>query len=744
MPSARLQAGRIQLSAQPWNVADAEAFETKSAGKAFEAAQETIEISLPLGRDAPEWNEFSPALYRLQVTLTTDDKSCADLREVDFGLRQFSTEGSQFVINGQKVLLRGKHDACVFPLTGYAPMDVESWTRILRIAKDWGINHYRFHSWCPPQAAFAAADIVGIYLQPELPFWGSLSAPPPGSEVDVELRHADGNAAARTDYILMEGRNIMKAYANHASFVMFALGNELSGDRKAMRAMIEEIRKVDDRPLCAEGSNNFLWAPSLAPGDDFWTTNQTGGHYKAGCYFPDGRDKAVRGSFPAHTKGHVNNRHPSSNFDYHKAIEDVPVPVIGHEIGQYQVYPNFDEIVKYTGVLAPRNFEIYRERLTEAGMLDQWRDFFHASGALSLICYREEIETAMRTPGIGGFQLLDLQDFPGQGTALVGMLDAFMDSKGLITPQRWREFCGPRVPLLRMKKYDWTCSENFQAKVEFSNFGPKALHQVELKWRLLDDSGKCHRSGSLNPVDLPQGQLTEVGEISFPLRSFNQATSLTLIIGTEDGQARNRYRIWVYPDEAPLGIPDGLMVTRSFDERVERALAAGRNVFLCVDSQSLPQSIPGAFQPDFWCYPMFKKYDPPGTLGLLIDDKHPALASFPTSKHSDWQWFPIVRHGCAMILDEAPDGFRPIIQVIDNFERNHKLALAFEAKVGDGRLFVCSGAIFNQPQSPASRQLLSSILAYLGSDKFEPNQLLSLEVVSRILDRAVPVSVNFN
>ena len=73
-----------------------------------------------------------------------------------------------------------------------------------------------------------------------------------------------------------------------------------------------------------------------------------------------------------------------------EAHELAAVPVIVHEMGQWCVYPNFDEIKKYTGPLKPKNFEIFRDSLAAHGMLDQWRDFLRASGKLQALCYKEE------------------------------------------------------------------------------------------------------------------------------------------------------------------------------------------------------------------------------------------------------------------------------------------------------------------------------------------------------------------
>jgi hypothetical protein len=726
--------GTIKVSAGLWNCPDAQPGRTPEITAGFGPADLTVEAHLPLGPGARTWDEFSPALYRLRVDLTTEagGRRATDLRETDFGLREFGRKGTQFTINGKTIFLRGKHDACVFPLTGYAPLAVDEWVRVLRIAKSYGINHYRFHTWCPPEAAHAAADIAGIYMQPELPNWNSLGGLPRNVEGDVELRGEATSGTRHYDFLQAEGRRILQAYGNHPSFVMFALGNELSGSRETMAALVAGFRRFDPRPLYAQGSNNFLRAPTLAPGDDYWTTTLTGGSYSAGTYFPDTRNRRVRGSFPVHSIGHLNNRLPASDYDYRKAIRDVPVPVIGHETGQFQVSPDFREISKYTGVLRAHNFELFRERLRQAGMLDQAEQFVRASGALSVICYREDIETALRTPGFGGFQLLDLQDFPGQGTALVGILNAFMDSKGLVSPEGWREFCSATVPLLRAHTRVWQQGDRFHADVELAHYGPSALPEARLSWSVVDAKGSILLGGHLQPATVPQGSLTRLGRIEFDLKPFTTPAVHTLVLNLEGSPARNTYRFWVYPAEVPVSPPSGVAITRALDAKTRRLLAAGGRVLLLPHETALTRSVAGAFQPDFWCYPMFKHYQPPGTLGLLCDPRHPALAAFPTSFHTDWQWWPIVRHGRAMVLDDTPPDFRPLIQVIDNFERNHKLALAFEAKVGEGSLLVCSGALLEQPDRPESRQLLHSLLGYAGSDRFQPQQSLGFDTLEKI------------
>jgi hypothetical protein len=693
------QKGKVMLNASLFNVPMTESVPpvTVSQSVAIGTNDSEVTVNLSLGPNAPLWDEFQPALYRLTAVLETDIADGQHFRHTsksEFGLREFATRGSQFTINGRAVLLRGKHDAMAFPLTGYAAMDVAEWTRVLSVAKSYGINHYRFHTCTPPEAAFQAADRLGIYLQPELYNFGGA--------------YRDGEAG---DYNLAEAKRILSAYGNHPSFVMLALGNEIWDGRDIRAKAVAELRAFDSTRLYAQGSNNEFGRPTLATGDDYWTTARTS---------KDSAAHAVRGSFSHADKplGHIQQLRSSTTYDYRNAIAGVPVPVLGHEVGQFEVFPNFREIQKYSGVQKPWNLITFRQRLEAAGMLDQADAFVAASGALVVQCYREEIEACLRTPGFGGFQLLDLQDFPGQGTALVGILDAFMESKGLITSEAWRRFCGPVVPLARMESYTWTTAQTFIAKIEVAQYGPKDLSSVMLAWSLIDARGKRVVQGQIPPRNHPQGTLVAAGNISIPLAQLPAPARYELSLSLVGTDIRNDYPLWLYPAKSDTHVPASVTVCEQWDDGTKAMLAEGKTVLLLPATNAV-SGVEGFYTPDFWCYPMFrsiceggKKPVAPGTMGLLIDAKHPALAAFPTASFSEWQWWDLVTDSRAVILDATPAAYRPVVQVIDNFERNHKLGVLFEARVGSGRLLVCTLDLLHKQESPVARQLLHSLLQY--------------------------------
>jgi hypothetical protein len=713
-PQGSVEKTKLTLKADAWNTNEKHSVPPKSFQVTLRKGENIIEVTYSIGSKTLFWSEFNPVLYKLDVTLKS--KKALDNSTLDFGMRKFSTQGTQFTINGTKIFLRGKHDACVFPLTGYPPMDVKGWQKVFRIAKSYNINFYRFHSWTPPLAAFEAADIEGIYLQPELPFWGEFN----------KNRNSDLNA-----FLLKEGDHILDTYGNHASFVMFALGNELSGDFDVMKEFLNHFKSADNRHLMAYGSNNYLGSRGQAEGEDYY----------AGCRVGADTDATysthIRGSFSfadASDGGYINGRYPSTNRNYSGAISKCKVPSVGTEVGQYQIYPDYAEIKKYTGVMKPWNFEVFRNRLKENNLSDQSNDFFRASGALSAICYKADIEMAMRTPGFGGFHLLDLQDFPGQGTALVGLLDAFMDSKGIITPEEFSQFCNRVVPLVIMEKYCWANNEQFRAKIQVANYSEASLKTQSVKWELKNGKGATVFQRD-ETVDILHGGLTNTGSINIDLLKFSKAEKLTLLVYLEGTHYENSYPIWVYPSDTNTKVPNNIFVSKNLDKITISKLTEGAMVLLFPDFNEIKDlSVGGLFTPDYWNFKMFKgisesnnKPVSPGTMSILTNPKSPLFTDFPTEFHSNWQWWAIVKNSRPFILDNAPKDYRPLVQVVDNIERNHKLGLIFEFTVGQGKLLVCMSDLKKIHNKPEGRQLYSAILKYMLSDKFNPAQTLNPE-----------------
>lgn len=682
---------------------------------------DTISYYLSLPDSAELWDEFNPVSYKL--TATIKGEGFLNSETTYFGLRDFGSNGTQFKINDKITFLRGKHDACVFPLTGHVAMDVDSWRSYFKTAKSYGINYYRFHSWCPPEACFIAADIEGVYLQPELPFWGSIK------RTDKDL----------IKFLSNEGVNILNEYRNHPSFVMFSLGNELSGDDEVMIDIVTLLNEIDDTKLFSTGSNNYLGFKGSPDIDDFFTTCRVGSEKEKSF------NTHTRGSFSfvdAYDGGYINHTYPNSIMNFDEAVNSYNKPIIGHETGQFQIYPNYDEISKYKGVLKPRNFEVFKNRLKKSNMEHMSNKFFNASGKLSTLLYRADIEMALRTPGFGGFQLLDLQDYPGQGSAFVGILDAFMESKGLIEPNKWREFCTDVVPLFITEKFSYKAGEILLGTIKVANYSSGKINANLLNWDLKDEQGNILNAGKY-PLNLDQGKLSTIGNISSNLHSIQEAQKITLTLEISNTNYRNTYSFWIYPEELDFSSFSDIIIVDELDLEAIDNLENGASILLFPNHEGIKdKSVGGLFQTDYWNYRMFKtisenrnKPVSPGTLGIYTDPKHQLFHYFPTDFHTNWQWFSILKNSRPFILDDTPQNYMPIVQVIDNFERNHKLGLIYEFKIKNGRLLICMSDLLKITEKPEANQLLYSMLYYMNSEAFQPEYEVTGEQIFSLLNK---------
>lgn len=621
------------------------------------------------------WDEFEPNLSEVTVKLGNEE------RTVRFGMREFATKGTQFTMNGRPVFLRGTLECSIWPLTGYPPTDTEDWQRIFRIIKSYGLNHMRFHSWCPPDAAFAAADIEGIILQAE------------ASQANVTA----GSDPARDAFTEAELKRIVDTYGNHPSFCTMAFGNEFGGNDELLSKWINMLIKTDPRHLYTSASNN-----AQRPENRQFTV------------LPDGR--GIGG--------------PQTSRDIRNVVAKDNRPSIGHEIAQWMYYPDFDEIKKWNGVMALTNFEMIRNDLKQKNQLDLAPKYIEASGKFATLLYKEEIEVMLRTPGYGGFQLLDLHDYPTQGTALVGPLDAFWDSKGFISPEGFRRFCSQTVPLLRMPKRTYTIDEPFIATVDLAHFGSTDLSNAQVVWTIKDQKNKVVANGKLKPINVPTGKLTSFGDFNASLASAPVPCKLTVSISVEGTKSGNDWEIWAYPAKVTPQPSADVTVCDKWDEAKEM-LEKGKKVIYFANTIKTPASFPGRFLPVFWS-PVWFPTQKPNTMGLLCEPSHPLFAKFPTELHSNWQWYNLMEYSRLFKLDDTPASYRPIVQVIDNFERNSKLGVVFEMKVGNGKLLVCGIDPTAVPEDAATRQFLAGLYAYTGSAEFNPTQVLSLKTLDKL------------
>ncbi|MBC7889415.1 MAG: beta-galactosidase [Ferruginibacter sp.] len=658
------------------------------------------EVIYPMGEKPLLWDEFHPNIYAMSIKLNTANN--IDFTTIIFGMREFGVKGTQFTINGKNTFLRGTLECAIFPRTGYPPTDLNSWLRIFKIARSYGLNHLRFHSWCPPEAAFQAADRTGFYLQIECSSWANWGT-------------GLGEGAPVDKYIYDESEAIVKAYGNHPSFCMLTYGNEPSGkgNIKYLTAFTNYWKEKDSRRLYTTGSG---W-PAVPDNDYNVVSEPRIQLWKAGL------------------KSIINSQAPCTNYDWSDTIVKWKIPTVSHEIGQWCVYPDFKEIKKYTGILKAKNFEIFQSALRENGMERLADSFLLSSGKLQALCYKADIEAALRTPGFGGFQLLSLYDFPGQGTALVGILNAFWEDKGYITSKEYRMFCNSTVPLVRLPKMIYLNNERLIVPVEIAHFGEELFNDVKPKWELSDASGNILFRGELPKTNIPLGNAFQLGVINQDLISIKKPSQLALSVSVNG--FINSWDIFVYPAALPKE-NNNILVTQYLDTKSLDVLNSGGKVLLTLKKGVLKKEFGGdietGFSSIFW-NTSWTNGQAPHTLGILCNPKHPALKEFPTQYFSNWQWWDAMSHSNSIIMDSVSKNLQPIVRIIDDWVTARPLGLLFECKAGKGKLLVSGiDLISNNDKRAEARQLKYSLEKYMSSGSFNPAVTIDVDTIRRMIN----------
>ena len=658
---------------------------------------------LPLGSDTVRWDEFHPQLYTRTV------KYQGMPVNVTFGLRELRVDGARMLINNRPMYLRGTVGNCCFPETGYPPTDEASWERVLGQCKAWGINHIRFHSYCPPEAAFAVADRLGLYLQPEGPSWPNHG---------VKLR----NGMAIDQYLIDEGKRMIDEYGHHPSFCMMAAGNEPAGNWV---------------PYCNE------WVKQMKAYDP--TRLYCGASVGGGWAWDDGSEYHVK----AGARGLDWDKHaPHSDDDYYQQLlyprnykgkEPNNSPIIAHEQGQWCAFPDFKEIPQYTGAYKAKNFEIFRDLLAGNGMAKQAENFLQASGKLQTLCYKYEIERNLRTKDYAGFQLLGLNDYSGQGTALVGVLNVHWLEKGYCNKEDWTQFCSPIVPLAKFPKFVYTNDETLQVPVELYNASGKTLQQASCTYEIFSDS--IADMAELCTKSLPEGKNIELGLIKYDLTGFICPTKLTLAVNVVDGDGAeysNQWDFWVYPKQL-TEFATKVYETDTLDAKALKVLADCGDVLLTAAGKiRYGNDVKHTFLPVFWNTSWFKMR-PPHTTGAYIQNSHPVFRYFPTDDWQNLNWWELTNRTQVINMAEFPADYQPIVQPIDTWHVSRKLGMLLEARVLNGRLLMTTMDITrNLDRRPVARQLRYSILRYMASADFRPAISVGTEVIQHLFEREAP------
>lgn len=652
------------------------------------------------------WEEFTPNLYKLSVSLKPKATGKNIVSNVQFGMREIKVNGTMFQLNGNNISIRGNLDCAIYPLNGYPYMDKVWWVALWKKYKEWGFNLARFHSWCPPRAAFDAADEVGIFMQPEVSEWTGVNTP------------------EQEAWFTKESAEMLKQYGNSPSFILMELGNEAGAATDIMKRLIAGWKKDSRRLYSGKPNGN----PKLSDYD-----------FAVECWLDTIRTRYQYGWPPLPEGAWYNTLPPQTTVDFSEAVLKEGRPLISHEVGQRCVYPNvIKEIPKYTGLMRPTYLEIGKDQLTERGMIDQVEEFTKASGMWQVQLYKEEIESHLRTPNYAGFHLLSLQDFPGQGSAPVGVVDAFYDTRGYVTANDFRKFCNDVVVLAKIKKRILNLSDTLQAGIDIYNYSASDVNVSGVTWKILDKNGKVVIQKKLPGKNFANASLSTAGEIRFPIGNLKAAEKYKLKISIDNTVIDNEWEFWVFPDKLESLKHDNLIIANKIDDEVFKQLNDGKTVVVFANPDDARGGLPTCFTGFYWST-FGMSGGESSALGLVCKPSHPVFADFPTDAFTNWQWWDILTHTRPMILDEFqstapfPKNYKPLVQLIDSWLINRKLGALIEGRIGSGKIIISSMDLTTDLDNrPAARQMRQSILKYAASEKFSPSTALSKEMLENL------------
>ena len=673
------------------------------------------------------WTPEHPAFYSLTVQAEVqrpDGSTCRYALKEQTGIRSFAPDArGRLSLNGRRFFLRGEANCAAWPETGHPPMTAEEWKAILKLYQAYGVNCMRFHSHCPPEAAFDAADELGMLMQPELSHWD------PEHALESEVSYA---------YYRAELKEILRHLGRHPSFVMLTLGNELWCNAEGEKRMADLVREAQDflpDRLYARGSNAFYGRNGCDPESDFYTAQKyETWKMRAISAASDSEHPTEK----ARIQGYLNNCYPSARTNYDEGMgklrEHFSQPMFSFEVGQYEVLPDFHELEQFRGVTDPVNYRIIRRRAERRGLLPIWDRMTEASGELALIGYQEEAEAVMRTPSMSGISLLSLQDFPGQGTALVGMMNAHLQPKAFdfAKPERFRAFFRDALPLTELEKYTYTAGETLRAGIRAVNYSAEEIRGT-LALELRDTAGNCLHRQTWTDFRAPAGESLIAAQAEVPLPEMTEAAALELRLFLTDRnpEFRSCRRIWVYP-EAREEDPGEVLCVRSLSADTLEKLAGGARVLLEPPStkEAFPDGIFGQFSTDFWSVGTFPQQE--GGMGLLIAEEHPLFRRFPTAFHTDYQWWLMARQRSLRLPDERlAEGI--LVRQMDSYAQLRTLAMLLELRVGAGRVLISTMGLPDLPQKPEVRALRRALLAYARSEDFRPKAEVSADELRSLL-----------
>ena len=642
---------------------------------------------------APLWTPNEPNLLTLELMLSRRGSGeVLDRKQIRFGLKKLEIRDGQFILNGDRFFVRGYGDDFNFPREFLPPADVEFWKKYLAKRKEFGFNAVRHHSMMPSESYLAAADEVGMLVQPELPI----------AYMEYQQR---ATPEARKLYA-----NVWESYirqvANHPSIMAWCMGNEQNDGLPFGAKLYEMAKRLDpDRPV--------IDSDGVPP----WTDRPTLDYRPV--------------QFEEHVIPWGANRGKYANAN--RPPSAATKPTIVHEMSNLSCLPDPAEAQRFDGAIKPFWLDAMRDAVKRQRLDWQLPALLDASWKLQASLLKLNIEAARlgASSGIGGYEQWLFRDYWTQSSGIESMLG----TTRALSAEATRRFNSDAVILWDHDRVNFRCAEEIPLKIVLSDFRPRDAAAIrEIRARLGDATAIVLDP----PADEPsfrgnRGPWT--GRLNAP--TLAKPAKVSLIV--EAGDVQNEWPVWIWPDARHESPKADVVVARRLTRTLLDRLDAGAAVLVTDDALTFPTQN-ATFKPAWW------RGDENGDFvhGNLFASKHAALSDFPNDGYGDLQTYALLNDRPVVTLDDFSPvgGIEPIVAAIDVPWKLRRMAYLWEARVGRRGKLLVSTFDLSEPTrktDPAAAWMYAALARYVNGERFIPQKELPIAWLREHVGQPPPV-----
>ena len=631
----------------------------------------------------PFWSDRDPQLCDVDMELYNADGELLDKTHFKWGARTLEADGTNLLLNGKAVYLRGVTEHCYFPETTNPHFDKEKYLRDLGIFKSAGINFIRCHTWCPPEVFYEACDELGIVVQTEFP----------------------------SVYNFTEAEEIIRQVRPHACALILCEGNEKILCEKA----IERLRRVTE--MLHELAPGMLFNPQEASRGVEYALSP--GRKVTEYPFPHDAERLQKISGFSDLFGSLGGGFFSYIHDEFPGVEAVEEmmsiykkPCLSHEIGILGGYLDFKLETRYENTFIGTDlFSAARDNMKRNGVWEYAEEFYKWNTLFISSIRKQLVENIRSCPSITGYDFLGgidthwhLIGYP------CGIFNEFYEEKAGDPIEKVRLYTAESVLLNSFGKWrNFYSGKKFSEKIIVSHYGENTLPEGIVTWSMETDDGKILCSGSFRSASIAQGSVSEAGVLETAIPAAGEPFHAVLRVTLEAGETRleNSWDIWFWEEiDESRDVFENVRVAEKLTAEDIAFMEKGGNILLTAN-------FPGETMSE-----NFRPHTSGRSIGHsgAIVREHPVWKRFPNEGFADWQFYPLMSGSTSFIRDAEMPEFSPMLELIPSFKLIRRKSPLMEFKVGSGRLLICGLNI--AADDPAAGWMRHILLEYLsGADK---------------------------